>query len=293
MIKKFARGYTPGEVTVHHDPAELTRVTKALRSAGRRIALVPTMGALHEGHKKLITEAKRIPGTTVVVSIFVNPLQFGENEDLAKYPRTLDDDVKVCQEAGAELVFAPSAQDMYPNGRNVITVHPGPLGDDLEGASRPGHFAGVLTVVTKLFNVVQPEIAFFGEKDYQQLVLIKKMVAQLNLGVDIVGVQTVRENDGVALSSRNRFLDARQRELAVTLSAALTAGASVSAQGADAVLTAARKILAERPEIQVDYLEIRDTELAPNPGPGNASLLIAAKIGTTRLIDNKAVLLGA
>ncbi|RAS60254.1 pantothenate synthetase [Lentzea atacamensis] len=283
--------YRPDDVTVHRDPQRLNRVVRALRNAGRNVALVPTMGALHAGHRQLIREAQVMQNTVVVVSIFVNPLQFGPNEDLAKYPRQFESDVDICRAERVGLVFAPSAEDMYPDGAQV-TVHPGPLGDELEGASRPGHFAGVLTVVSKLFNIVQPTFAVFGQKDYQQLQLIHKMARDLNFPLDVVGVPTVREQDGLALSSRNAYLTPEQRHHAVTLSAALTAGAHVSSQGADAVLKAAHDVLAQVPEVELDYLELRGADLGPAPENGDARLLVAAKVGSTRLIDNIAVLLG-
>ncbi|WP_053738715.1 pantoate--beta-alanine ligase [Nocardia sp. NRRL S-836] len=284
--------YRPDDVTVHRDPARLNRVVRALRNAGRNVALVPTMGALHAGHRQLIREAKVMQNTVVVVSIFVNPLQFGANEDLDSYPRQFESDVDICREERVGLVFAPSAEDMYPGGSAQVTVHPGPLGDELEGASRPGHFAGVLTVVSKLFNIVQPTFAVFGQKDYQQLQLIHRMARDLNFPLDVVGVPTVREPDGLALSSRNAYLTPEQRQHAVTLSAALTAGAHVSAQGADAVLKAAHDVLAQTPEVRLDYLELRGPDLGPAPENGDARLLVAARVGATRLIDNIAVLLG-
>ena len=284
-------GYTPGDLTVHTRPDSISPVTRALRTAGRRIALVPTMGALHEGHRELIRHARRMPGAGVVaVSIFVNPLQFGPNEDLARYPRSLEADVAICRDEGAELVFAPGVGDMYAAGATT-TVDPGPLGTELEGAVRPGHFAGVLTVVAKLFHVVAPDVAFFGEKDYQQLVLITKMVADLNFPLAVVGVPTVREPDGLALSSRNAYLSSEQRPLAATLQRALAAGAAVSARGPEAVLATARAVLDAEPSIDVDYLELRDPELGGDPQVGRARLLVAARLGTTRLIDNIAVFL--
>jgi pantoate--beta-alanine ligase len=285
-------GYTPGELTVHTSPAAITPVTRALRTAGRRIALVPTMGALHEGHRELIRHARRMPGAGVVaVSIFVNPLQFGPTEDLARYPRPLEADLQICRDEGVELVFAPGVDDMYPAGATTTTVDPGPIGSELEGAVRPGHFAGVLTVVAKLFHIVTPDLAFFGEKDYQQLVLITKMVADLNFPLAVVGVPTVREPDGLALSSRNVYLSAEQRPLAATLQRALAEGAGVSARGAEAVLARARAVLDAEPGIAVDYLELRDPDLGPDPRVGRARLLVAARLGTTRLIDNVAVFL--
>ena len=283
-------GYTRGELTVHHEPAELTKVTKALRGVGRQVALVPTMGALHAGHLEIVRQAK-LRGSVVVVSIFVNPLQFGAGEDLDAYPRTLDRDLELLREAGVELVFAPSAAAMYPAGRRTM-IHPGPLGSELEGASRPTHFAGMLTVVNKLFQIVGPNLAYFGEKDYQQLALIRQMVRDLNLDVEVYGVPTVREQDGLALSSRNRYLDEAQRTAAATISAALVAGAHAAAGGAEAILTTAREVLATTPEVEVDYLEVRGVDLGPAPERGDGRLLVAAKVGSTRLIDNVGVAVG-
>ena len=284
------RGYTAGQLTPHRSPAELATVTRALRGAGRRVALVPTMGALHEGHRELIRHARRLPGATVtVVSIFVNPLQFGAGEDLERYPRPLAADISACREEGVELVFVPGVADMYPDGADT-TVVPGPLGAELEGAVRPGHFGGVLTVVAKLFHIVAPDVAFFGEKDYQQLVLLRRMVRDLDFPVSVVGVPTVREPDGLALSSRNAYLSAADRPRAAVLDRALRAGAGVSARGPRAVLDAANAVLAEEPAVSVDYLELRTAELHADPAPGEAArLLVAARLGTTRLIDNIAV----
>ena len=185
-----------GELNVYSAPADVADVTRALRHTGRRIMLVPTMGALHDGHLTLVRAAKRVPGSVVVVSIFVNPLQFGAGEDLDAYPRTLDQDVELLRGEGVEIVFAPSAAGMYPHGLRT-TVQPGPLAAELEGGSRPTHFAGVLTVVLKLLQIVRPDRAFFGEKDYQQLVLIRQMVADLNLDVQVAGVPTVRTSNSI------------------------------------------------------------------------------------------------
>ncbi|ATQ30622.1 pantoate--beta-alanine ligase [Rhodococcus ruber Chol-4] len=283
-------GYVRGELTVHHDPAGLTKVTKALRGVGRTVALVPTMGALHAGHLELVRQAK-LTGAVVVVSIFVNPLQFGAGEDLDAYPRTLDADLALLREAGVELAFAPTAAAMYPEGRRTM-IHPGPLGAELEGGSRPTHFAGMLTVVAKLLQIAAPNVVFFGEKDYQQLALVRQMVQDLNFDVRIVGVPTVREQDGLALSSRNRYLDPEQRRIATVLSAALVAGAHAAAGGPEAVLTAARAVLAAEPSVELDYLELRGADLGPAPERGDGRLLIAARIGTTRLIDNVGVAIG-
>jgi pantoate--beta-alanine ligase len=279
-------GYVPGELTVHDSPTSIAAVTKALRGAGRKVAFVPTMGALHEGHRELVRHGRRVPGATVsLVSIFVNPLQFGAGEDLERYPRPLEADLDACREEGVELVFTPGVGDMYPEGAEV-TVAPGVLGGELEGAIRPGHFAGVLTVVAKLFHIVAPDVAFFGEKDYQQLVLVRKMVRDLDFPVAVVGVPTVREPDGLALSSRNAYLSPDERASATTLYRALTAGAGVSARGPAAGLEAAGAVLAAEPALQVEYLELRDPELRPDPTAGPARLLVAARAGPTRLIDN-------
>jgi pantoate--beta-alanine ligase len=233
--------------------------------------------------------ARRIPGAGVTaVSIFVNPLQFGPNEDLARYPRPLDADLAACREEGVELVFRPGVADMYPEGADTA-VTPGALGTQMEGAVRPGHFAGVLTVVSKLFHIVGPDVAYFGEKDYQQLVLIKKMVRDLDFPLSIAGVPIVREPDGLALSSRNVYLSAPERRQALALSRAVRAGAEAAAHGPDAVLAAARAVLAEEPEVAVDYLELRAPDLGPAPPVGYARLLVAARVGATRLIDNIAV----
>ncbi|SSC24398.1 Pantoate-beta-alanine ligase, partial [Klenkia terrae] len=255
------------------------------------VVLVPTMGALHEGHRTLVRHARSLGGS-VVVSVFVNPTQFGPGEDFDRYPRTWDADLAALAEEGADVVLHPGVDEVYPAGAVGVTVHPGPLGDVLEGAVRPGHFAGVLTVVAKLFGLVRPDVAVFGEKDYQQLTLIRAMARELALGVQVVGVPTVREDDGMALSSRNRFLDPAQRTAAAALSAALRAGAAAGPQGAAAVLAAARAVLASAPDLVPDYLALTDPDLGAEPGPGPARLLVAARAGSTRLIDNTALDLG-
>jgi len=249
------------------------------------------MGALHEGHLALVREAQRIPGAIVVVSIFVNPLQFAAGEDLDAYPRTLDADVAKLKAAGVDAVFATTPAQMYPHGPRK-TVHPGEAGTILEGASRPTHFAGVLTVVNKLMHLTHCDHAFFGEKDYQQLILIQQMVTDLDLGVRVHGVPIVREADGLAKSSRNIYLSAQERELSLTLSAALTAGAFVAEDGADAVLSTARGIIDAADGVELDYLELRAADLGETPAQGDARLLVAARIGRTRLIDNVGVPLG-
>ncbi|MEU4225132.1 pantoate--beta-alanine ligase [Nonomuraea sp. NPDC026600] len=250
------------------------------------VALVPTMGALHEGHRSLIREA-RARADQVVVSIFVNPLQFSPNEDFSRYPRTFDADLEACRAEGVDVVFAPAADDMYPPDRQV-SVRSGEMGTIVEGAVRPGHFDGVLTVVLKLFNLVQPDVAIFGQKDAQQLAMIRRMVADLDLPIDIVGAPTVREPDGLALSSRNRYLSADERQVALALSTALRAGTAESVPSK--IRAAALTVLeAAAPRLALDYLVLVDpatfTEVYESY-QGEAVLAVAAKIGTTRLIDN-------
>jgi pantoate--beta-alanine ligase len=278
---------------------ELTVALAPRRRAGEPVALVPTMGALHEGHATLLRTAReRADRGAVVASVFVNPLQFGPGEDLARYPRTLDDDLAVCEKEGVDVVFAPAVDVVYPGGEPSVTVEPGPLAAELEGASRPGHFRGVLTVVVKLFGLTRPDLAVFGETDYQQLVLVGRMSRDLCLGVDVLGVPTVREADGLALSSRNRYLDPEQRRQATVLSRALRAAADRAAYGLPAARRAAMRALDEEPEVDVDYLEIRTPDLAEvaeeHPAtPIAARILVAARVGTTRLIDNLPLTLGA
>ncbi len=283
--------FVAGQLNTYNSPADAAAVSRALRMAGRRVVLVPTMGALHDGHLTLVRMAKRVPGSVVAVSIFVNPLQFGPGEDLDAYPRTLDADVERLRSEGVELLFAPTAAAMYPDGPRT-SVHPGPLGAELEGAARPTHFAGMLTVVLKLLDIIRPDQAYFGEKDYQQLVLVRQMVADLNVGVRIVGVPIVREPDGLALSSRNRYLDAEQRERATALFAALVAARHVAGTGAAAAVAAGRAVIEAVPGLELDYLEARGPELEPAPAAGPGRVLIAARLGTTRLLDNIAVELG-
>ncbi|MCF6736981.1 pantoate--beta-alanine ligase [Blastococcus sp. KM273129] len=268
--------------------AELRRLVTALPGP---VALVPTMGALHEGHRALVRAARERAGG-VVVSVFVNPTQFGPGEDFDRYPRTWEADLAALAEEGADVVFHPPVEEVYPPGAAGVTVDPGPLGSVLEGAVRPGHFAGVLTVVAKLFGLVRPDLALFGEKDYQQLTLIRAMARELALGVEVVGVPTVREDDGLALSSRNRYLSPEQRARAATLHQALRAGAAAGPQGPDTVLAAARAVLAGAPDLVQDYLELTDTDLGPAPAAGPARLLVAVRAGSTRLLDNTAVRLG-
>ncbi|WP_445258446.1 pantoate--beta-alanine ligase [Nocardioides aurantiacus] len=267
----------------------------ALAAYAGRTALVPTMGALHAGHAALMTHARAVvgPDAPLVVSVFVNPMQFAPGEDLDRYPRTLDADLALCADHGVDLVLAPAVEEVYPGGEPEVTVAPGPLGAELEGASRPTHFRGVLTVVAKLFGLVRPDVAVFGEKDYQQLALVRRMAADLCLGVEVLGAPTVREPDGLALSSRNRFLDPAQRQHAVALSRALRAAAGAAADGPDAALTAAHAVLDGAPGVDLDYLALRGPDLGPAPVAGPARLLVAARLGATRLIDNAGLELGA
>ncbi len=255
------------------------------------VAVVMTMGALHDGHAALMRQA-RLRASTVIATIFVNPLQFAPNEDFDRYPRTFEADLDVCAREQVDLVFAPTPDVIYPGGQPAVRVNPGPLGEILEGASRPGFFHGVLTVVMKLLNLTRPDVAFFGEKDYQQLALIKRMVRDLDLDTEIIGVPTVREADGLARSSRNRYLSPAEHASALAISQALRAAALAGVAGGDAALAAAQAILDAEPGIDLDYLTLTDPLLGPAPDSGEARLLIAAKVGTTRLIDNAPVLLG-
>jgi pantoate--beta-alanine ligase len=266
----------------------------ALESRPRPVGLVATMGALHDGHAALMARARQEigPEAPLVASVFVNPLQFAPGEDLDRYPRTLDADLAICGEQGVDVVFAPSVEEVYPGGDPLVTVDPGPLARALEGASRPTHFSGVLTVVAKLFGLVRPDVAVFGEKDYQQLALIRRMVADLCMGVDVVGAETVREPDGLALSSRNRFLGPEDRTQALALSRALFAAQDAAGSGADVALEAAYAELGGAAGVDVDYLELTAPDLGPAPAYGAARLLVAARVGSTRLIDNVALELG-
>jgi pantoate--beta-alanine ligase len=267
---------------------------RALATRPHPVGLVPTMGALHAGHAALVRRARAEigPDAPLVVSVFVNPLQFAAGEDLDRYPRTLERDLEVCAEQGVDVVFAPSVEEVYPGGDPWVSIDAGPLGRVLEGASRPTHFGGVLTVVAKLFGLVRPDVAVFGEKDYQQLALVRRMVADLCLGLEVVGAETVREADGLALSSRNRYLDPGQRASAVALSRALRAGRDAASGGAAAVLAAARDVLARTAGVELDYLELAAPDLGPAPASGPVRLLVAARVGATRLIDNVALDLG-
>ncbi|NRG41243.1 pantoate--beta-alanine ligase [Rathayibacter sp. VKM Ac-2804] len=272
---------------------ELRGTLQEARRSGARIALVPTMGALHAGHLALVDRAREI-ADVVVVSIFVNPLQFGPNEDLDRYPRDLAADVALLEERGVEHVFAPSVAEMYPDGPSSTRVVAGEVGSLYEGRSRPGHFDGMLTVVSKLLHIVQPDVAMFGQKDAQQLFLVRRMVRDLDLPVAIEGVATVREEDGLALSSRNRYLDARERRAARTIPLLLEAAASAADRGLDAVVAAAQSASRGEPLVKLDYLVVANpATLLPvdDDHRGPALVLVAAVVGSTRLLDNGPILL--
>jgi len=278
-------------------PLARTRADLAAARAGLAapVVLVPTMGALHHGHAVLLRRAAGLAGPdgTVVVSIFVNPRQFGPGEDFERYPRTLDADLEVCGKEGVSLVFAPDRADVYPS-EPLVTVDPGPAGQVLEGQFRPGFFGGVLTVVLKLFMLVHPDIAVFGEKDAQQLALIRRMMTDLEVGVRIESVPIVRDADGLATSSRNVYLSGPERATALALPAAMAAGRGAAGDGPEAVLTAARRTLGRppapgSPPLSVDYLSLVDPATFQPVGEqysGPAVLAVAARVGSTRLIDN-------
>jgi pantoate--beta-alanine ligase len=279
-----------------------TRAELAAARAGlaEPVVLVPTMGALTEGHRTLLRHGRDTagPGGSLVVSIFVNPLQFGPGEDFDRYPRPLEQDLAMCAEEGAAVVFAPELDEMYPEAP-AVTVDPGTIGEVLEGSSRPGFFRGVLTVVMKLFQLVRPDVAVFGEKDAQQLALVRRMSADLDLGVRIAAVPIVREPDGLAASSRNAYLSRPERAAAAALSRALQAGAAAAGLGSAGVLSAAQRVLAEAadrdPPLVLDYLALVDDATFAAAGDGYrgpARLLVAARSGSTRLIDNAPLVIG-
>jgi pantoate--beta-alanine ligase len=277
---------------IAHSVAEYAALRSTLADPDtHRLAYVPTMGALHDGHRSLIKLAKA-HGDVAAVSIFVNPLQFGPGEDYARYPRPLEDDLRVCEADGVDIVFVPSVSDLYPAGRQ-ISVDAGTLGSVLEGNSRPGHFNGVLTVVLKLFNIIRPHVAIFGEKDAQQLACIQRMVIDLNIAIEIVGAPIVREPDGLAMSSRNVFLTASERGVARSLSAALEKAATQSS--VPSARAAAYEVLdrAEaEPCFELDYATIVNPATfaeVPDDHVGLATFVLAARVGGTRLIDNTTV----
>ncbi len=267
----------------------------------RPVVLVPTMGALHSGHRALLRRARELssPDGSLMVSIFVNPLQFGPGEDFDRYPRSLEQDLAICAEEGADVLFAPDQAEIYP-GEQLVRVDPGQMGQVLEGRSRPGFLPGMLTVVMKLFQLTAPDVAVFGAKDAQQLALVRRMTADLDLGVVIADAAIVRDADGLASSSRNAYLSVRERATALALPRALTAGAAAARGGPPAVRAAALAVLdaaaVANPPLVPDYLALVVPETfqeVPDDASGAALLLVAAKIGTTRLIDNTAVMLRA
>lgn len=277
--------------TVAHTREQLHAGRVALEGS---VAVVMTMGALHEGHAELIRRAHE-RADHVLVTIFLNPLQFAQGEDLSRYPRTFDTDIEICTRERVSLVFAPTPDVIYPDGEPGVRVSAGALGDVLEGKSRPGHFDGVLTVVAKLLHLTRPDAALFGQKDAQQLLLIRRMARDLDFPVDIVAVPTVREGDGLALSSRNTYLGTADREVAQSLSQALLAGASMARTGAAAVRRAARDVLIREPLALVDYLVLVHPDTLEEVAEwyrGPALLAVAAKVGTTRLIDNLPLQIG-
>ncbi|HOB57018.1 MAG TPA: pantoate--beta-alanine ligase [Rhodoglobus sp.] len=279
-------------------PVTVAATVVELRSliGGRRVALVPTMGALHDGHLALAARAVELVSQGVVdvvaASIFVNPLQFGPNEDLEKYPRTFDEDVAKLDAAGIDFVFAPTVEEMYPNGPLETKVTAGTVGSMFEGRSRPGHFDGVLTVVNKLLNIAGASAVLFGQKDAQQAFLVQRMVRDLSMPVRVEIVETVREESGLALSSRNRFLDAKEHRAARALSTALEAAASSADRGIDAVIAAAQSVLMGENLVELDYLAVVNPATflpVDDDYRGPARVLIAARVGSTRLIDNERI----
>ena len=284
-----------GETRVVQSRTSLRAAYAGLPSGTKRV-LVPTMGALHDGHAALMRAGRVLagPGGHVTASIFLNPTQFGAHEDLDKYPRSLEADVDLCAGEGVDLVFAPTVEGVYRGGDPLVTVDPGPLGTLLEGAVRPGHFRGVLTVVQKLLHLTGADVLLLGEKDYQQLVLVKRMVFDLDLPVEVVGVPTVRAEDGLALSSRNAYLSADERRLALTVPHALDVGSGVARSGGTArdVVSAVQSFLDDHDGIVTDYAVVTDPMLGAPPEQGEARLLVAVRVGATRLLDNIPLVIG-
>lgn len=279
------------EPTTLISPEELTALRDAWERDGERVAFIPTMGALHEGHLSLVRTARAVGAERVVVSIFVNPIQFGPSEDFEKYPRTLKSDLDLLAPLNVDAVFLPNAAMMYPAGFQTYVTNRA-MSDGLCGASRPGHFDGVLTVVLKLFNLVRPHVAIFGKKDYQQWRLIERMAFDLNLRLSVIGAETLREHDGLALSSRNRYLSPAERMIAVRISRGLFAARDAAKGGkatASVVLDAFRKVVGDGPEIRTEYAEVRrqhDLMRIDGALDAPAVMIVAARVGTTRLIDN-------
>ncbi|QAY73088.1 pantoate--beta-alanine ligase [Agromyces protaetiae] len=289
-----ARSETAGGLRVVRTIAELRGLLAERRAVGASVALVPTMGALHDGHLALARRAREV-ADVAVVSIFVNPLQFGAGEDLDRYPRTFDADIAALDALGAQFVFAPSVEEMYPDGPSSTRVAAGEVASLYEGASRPGHFDGMLTVVSKLFHIVMPDVAVFGQKDAQQVFLVKRMVSDLDMPLSIDVVTTVREDDGLAMSSRNRYLDETERKTALVLSEALRAAADAASEGVDEALAEATAAFGDHDGVELDYLVIVDPETflpVAADATGPAVALVAARVGTTRLIDNRPITLG-
>jgi pantoate--beta-alanine ligase len=270
--------------------SEMRGVVANARAKGKSIAFVPTMGALHEGHLTLIDEAKRV-GEVVVMSVFVNPLQFGPSEDFDRYPRTLEDDARLAEQRGVDFLFTPTKEDMYPAHAPVVLIHPGTVGKEWEGAVRPHHFEGVLTVVAKLFNIVMPDVAVFGQKDLQQVAVVKAMVRDLNFPVGIHVVPIVREPDGLAMSSRNRYLSPKDRDLGLILSKALFAMRDAFAKGerrASALEATGWRMLERVVGLTPRYLAVvnADTFQRVNTVRHGDAAVGAVRVGETRLIDN-------
>jgi pantoate--beta-alanine ligase len=268
---------------------EMRRRSEQLRQEGRAIAFVPTMGYLHEGHLALMREGKD-RGDALIISIFVNPTQFGPEEDYERYPRDMQQDLKLAQKVGVDIVFTPSAHEMYPEGFQT-SVEVERVTQNLCGISRPGHFRGVTTVVAKLFNIVKPHLALFGQKDYQQLVTIKRMVEDLNMDIEVIGIPTVRERDGLAMSSRNTYLNSKKRKEAARLNRALRKGEELFRQGEKntaAILAIVRGIIEEAKPTTIDYIKICDTHTLEDIEEikGEAIIALAVQTGKTRLIDN-------
>lgn len=287
-MSSIDRSRLPFEIV--REPVEMRRRAEDIRRDGLRIGLVPTMGFLHAGHESLL-HAARAQSDVVILTIFVNPTQFGPREDLSRYPRDEASDVAMARRCGVDLVFAPTPAAMYPAGYQAV-VEVRELAQPLCGASRPGHFTGVASVVTKLFHLTQPHVAFFGDKDYQQLAIIRRMVRDLDFGIEIVGLPIVREADGVAMSSRNVYLSAEERAAARSLSAALGLAEDQvrgGERGATALAAAARARLESEPRVRIDYVELRDADdlSAIERLERPAVLALAAFVGTTRLIDNR------
>lgn len=267
---------------------EIRKIVSEWKKEGLTIGFVPTMGYLHEGHQSLIKNA--LENDKVIVSIFVNPIQFGPGEDFATYPRDIDRDMEKCSEAGADLIFAPLPEEMYLNDFSTFVDMTGPT-DDLCGKARPGHFKGVCTVVNKLFNIVAPDKAYFGEKDAQQLAVIKRMVRDLNINIKIIGCPIIREKDGLAKSSRNTYLSVEERKAALVINKALTSGKNMIQNGEknpDKIVSAITSVINEEPLAKIDYIKIVDADTISAVSEINENILVAAAvyIGKTRLIDN-------